>query len=98
MARLNSGGKNKRSTKVRRDKRDVHREKSEALELARSTEKIQVTEFISVSELASLMNVPAIQVITTCMNLGVMVSINQRLDAEIIELVASEFDHEIEFS
>jgi len=96
MARLNSGGKNKRS-KVRRDKRDVHREKSEALELARSTEKIQVTEFISVSELASLMNVPAIQVITTCMNLGVMVSINQRLDAEIIELVASEFDHEIEF-
>ncbi|MFZ1229788.1 MAG: translation initiation factor IF-2, partial [Saprospiraceae bacterium] len=55
------------------------------------------TEFISVSELASLMNVPAIQVITTCMNLGVMVSINQRLDAEIIELVASEFDHEIEF-
>ncbi|MBK6371721.1 MAG: translation initiation factor IF-2 [Saprospiraceae bacterium] len=96
MARLNSGGKNKRS-KVRRDKRDVHREKSEALELARSTEKIQVTEFISVSELASLMNVPAIQVITTCMNLGVMVSINQRLNAEIIELVASEFDHEIEF-
>ncbi len=96
MARLNAGGKNKRS-KIRRDKREVHREKTEAIETARSTEKIQVTEFISVSELASLLNVPAIQVITTCMNLGVMVSINQRLDAEIIELVASEFEHEIEF-
>jgi len=67
------------------------------MELANIDEKIQVTEFISVSELASLLNVPAIQVITTCMNLGVMVSINQRLDAEIIELVASEFGKEIEF-
>lgn len=96
MARLNVGSKNKRS-KMRRDKRDTIREKNEALESARTEEKIQVTEFISVSELASLLNVPAIQVITTCMNLGVMVSINQRLDAEIIELVASEFNQEIEF-
>ncbi len=96
MARLNVGGKNKRS-KIRRDKRETIREKNEAMELANSDEKIQVTEFISVSELASLLNVAAIQVITTCMNLGVMVSINQRLDAEIIELVASEFGKEIEF-
>ena len=58
---------------------------------------MQVTEFISVSELASLLNVPVANVIMTCMNLGVIVSINQRLDAEIIELVASEFEHEIEF-
>ncbi|MCC7148482.1 MAG: translation initiation factor IF-2 [Saprospiraceae bacterium] len=96
MARLNVGGKNKRS-KIRRDKRETIREKNEAMELASIDDKIQVTEFISVSELASLLNVPAIQVITTCMNLGVMVSINQRLDAEIIELVASEFGKEIEF-
>jgi len=96
MARINVGGKNKRS-KIRRDKREIIREKTEALESANTNDKLQVTEFISVSELASLLNVAAIQVITTCMNLGVMVSINQRLDAEIIELVASEFDREIEF-
>jgi translation initiation factor IF-2 len=96
MARINVGGKNKRS-KIRRDKRETIREKTEALESANTNDKLQVTEFISVSELASLLNVAAIQVITTCMNLGVMVSINQRLDAEIIELVASEFDREIEF-
>ena len=51
--------------------------------------KLQVTEFISVSELASLMNISAIEVIKSCMSIGVIVSINQRLDAEVIELVAS---------
>ena len=59
--------------------------------------KLKVTEFISVSELASLMDVPVTEVITTCMNVGVIVSINQRLDAEIIELVATEFEYEVEF-
>ncbi|MCO6462221.1 MAG: translation initiation factor IF-2 [Saprospiraceae bacterium] len=96
MARINVGGKNKRA-KIRRDKRETIREKTEALESAAANDKLQVTEFISVSELASLLNIPAIQVITTCMNLGVLVSINQRLDAEIIELVASEFEKEVEF-
>jgi translation initiation factor IF-2 len=61
------------------------------------TEKLQLTEFVTVSELASLMDVPVTEVITACMNLGVIVSINQRLDAEIIELVADEFNHEVEF-
>src|SRR5690606_5843903 len=55
------------------------------------------TEFISVSELASMMNVPYTQIISKCMELGVMVSINQRLDAEIIELVAGEFNFEVKF-
>ena len=59
--------------------------------------KLQVTEFISVSELASLMDVSFADVISKCMNLGIMVSINQRLEADVIELVASEFNYEVEF-
>jgi translation initiation factor IF-2 len=59
--------------------------------------KLQVTEFISVSELASLMDVSYTDVISKCMSLGMMVSINQRLDAEVIELVASEFGFDVEF-
>jgi translation initiation factor IF-2 len=96
MARLNYSGKNKRQ-KIRRDNREIKREKAE---LANSTDgqKLKLTEFVSVSELANLMDVPVTQVITTCMNLGVIVSINQRLDAEVIELVANEMGHEIEFT
>jgi translation initiation factor IF-2 len=96
MARLNLGGKNKRS-KIRRDNREKVRERLESSMENMEHQKLQVTEFISVSELASLMNVPVTDVIMTCMNLGVIVSINQRLDAEIIELVANEFGHEISF-
>ncbi len=59
--------------------------------------KLQVTEFISVSELANLMDVSFAEVIGKCMSLGIMVSINQRLDAEVIELVASEFGFDVEF-
>ncbi len=96
MARISGGGKNKRS-KIRRDNRERMREKQETLESEKETGKLQLTEFVSVSELASLMSVSVTQVITTCMNLGVIVSINQRLDAEIIELLAEEFGHEVEF-
>jgi translation initiation factor IF-2 len=96
MARLSGGGKNKRS-KIRRDKREEMREKEELRVAEGQTDTIQITEFISVSELASLLNIEVTDVIMTCMNLGVIVSINQRLDAEIIELVAEEFDAEIEF-
>ncbi|MFK7935278.1 MAG: translation initiation factor IF-2 [Saprospiraceae bacterium] len=96
MARLQGGGKKKRQ-KIRRVNRDRMREKQEMREMENKTETLQVTEFISVSELASLMSVSVTQVITTCMNLGAIVSINQRLDAEIIELVAEEFGHEVEF-
>lgn len=98
MARISGGGKNKRQ-KIRRDNREGKREKAEIAELENmvSDAKLKVTEFISVSELASLMDVSVTDVITTCMNLGVIVSINQRLDAEIIELVATEFEKEVEF-
>lgn len=96
MARLNMSGKNKRQ-KIRRDNRERIREKQEFLSERPDNNKLQVAEFISVSELASLLNIPVTGVITTCLNVGVIVSINQRLDAEIIELVASEFGYEIEF-
>ena len=96
MARLSGGGKNKRQ-KIRRDNRERMRERESQREAENENDKLQVSEFITVSELASVMNVSATDVIMSCMNLGVIVSINQRLDAEIIELVAEEFGHEIEF-
>lgn len=96
MARLSGRGKKNRQ-KIRRESRERQRERQEMLEMEKQTDKLQLTEFVSVSELASLMDVPVTDVITTCMNLGVIVSINQRLDAEIIDLVAEEFGHEVEF-
>ncbi|MEZ5040940.1 MAG: translation initiation factor IF-2 [Saprospiraceae bacterium] len=96
MARISGGGKKKRQ-KMRRDNRERIRERQELREAETLTDKLQLTEFISVSELASLMDVPATEVIMACMSLGVIVSINQRLDAEVIELVAAEFNHEVEF-
>ncbi|MGZ8560705.1 MAG: translation initiation factor IF-2 N-terminal domain-containing protein, partial [Flavisolibacter sp.] len=88
-----SGGKGKSMKKLRRDRRN------EAAESMDGTEdnKLQVTEFISVSELANLMDVSFAEVIAKCMGLGIMVSINQRLDAEVIELVSSEFGFDVEF-
>ncbi|MCL4128296.1 UNVERIFIED_CONTAM: hypothetical protein GTU68_025360 [Idotea baltica] len=96
LARMSGGGKKKRQ-KIRRGNRDEKKEKMEAQEAAAEETTLKLTEFISVSELASIMNVSVTEVITKCMNLGVIVSINQRLDAEIIELVAGEFGHEVEF-
>ncbi|MCB0564523.1 MAG: translation initiation factor IF-2 [Phaeodactylibacter sp.] len=96
MARISGGGKKKRQ-KMRRDNRERLRERQEQREQELQTENLQLTEFVSVQELANIMDVPVTDVITTCMNLGVMVSINQRLDAEIIELVAEEFGHEVDF-
>jgi translation initiation factor IF-2 len=96
MARMSGGGKNKRQ-KIRRDNRDQKREKQDLIDAEHDDKKLLLTEFVSVQELANLMDVGVGQVITTCMSLGVIVSINQRLDAEIIELVANEFGFEIEF-
>jgi translation initiation factor IF-2 len=96
MARLSGGGKKKRQ-KIRRDNRVDKREKEEIKKEESRETTLRVTEFISVSELANLLNVSVTEVITTCMNLGVIVSINQRLDAEIIELVAGEFGTEVTF-
>ena len=97
MARIQGGGGKRKRQKLRRETRERLREKQEQREMEQVSEKLQVTEFISVSELASLMSVSPADVITACFSLGVIVSINQRLDAEIIELVATEFEHEIEF-
>ena len=95
MARL-SGGKSRRQ-KIRRESRKDKVDRQELLTTAENETTLQLTEFVSVSELASIMNIPVTDVIMTCMNLGVIVSINQRLDAEIIELVAGEFGFEVEF-
>ncbi len=78
--------------KAKRDEMAEHRG-----EAGGGINKLQVTEFISVSELANLMDVSFADVISKCMNLGIMVSINQRLEADVIELVASEFNYEVEF-
>ncbi len=96
MARLQIGGKNKRQ-KIRRDKRDEMRERAEIAEASQNRDVIQLSEFVTVSEIASLMDVPVTDVITTCMNMGIIVSINQRLDAEVIEILAEEFNKKIEF-
>ena len=96
MARLSGKGKNRRQ-KLRRDSRDRHRDSRERAAASVDTSTIELTEFISVSEFASLLDVPVSEVILTCMNVGVIVSINQRLDKEVIELVASEFEREVAF-
>lgn len=97
MARLQGGGGKKKRQRQRRDNRERIRERQEAIEAERTTDKLQVTEFVTAQELANMMDVGVGEVIMACMNAGVIVSINQRLDAEIIELVAEEFEHEIEF-
>ncbi len=89
-------GKSNKS-KYRRTKREEMAEKRAAEEAAEQDKVIQVTEFISVSELASLLDVSFADIISKCMSLGIMVSINQRLDAEVIELVSNEFGYEVEF-
>jgi translation initiation factor IF-2 len=90
-----AGGRGKSlKAKMRREKRQEH---ADAQGDAVEDNKLLVTEFISVSELANLMNVSFAEVISKCMGLGIMVSINQRLDAEVIELVASEFGFDVEF-
>src|SRR6185369_5545645 len=90
-----AGGRGKSlKAKYRKAKRE---ELAEASGDADTSNKLQLTEFISVSELANLMDVNFTDVISKCMGLGIMVSINQRLDAEVIELVASEFGYDVEF-
>ncbi|OSZ82891.1 translation initiation factor IF-2 [Chitinophagaceae bacterium IBVUCB1] len=98
QAKLAGGTRNKNlKAKYRRNKREEMAEKRAAAEENQQGNVIQVTEFISVSELASLLDVSFADVISKCMSLGIMVSINQRLDAEVIELVSSEFGYDVEF-
>jgi translation initiation factor IF-2 len=98
LARLTSKGKSKTS-KYRREKRDAvsqrQLDENERQEIEKSI--IKVTEFVTVSELSTMMDVPATKLIATCMSLGLFVSINQRLDAETIVLLAEEYNFKVEF-
>lgn len=99
LARLTSKGQNKKGAKYRREKREAVQEhlKEQRAEAKAESKTLKLTEFVTVSELASMMNVSVNQVIGTCMSVGIMVSINQRLDAETINLVAEEFGFKTEY-
>ena len=98
LARLTSKGKNK-AAKYRKEKREQDAERRHELESQEMAESkiLKLTEFVTANELASMMDVPVTQVISTCMSIGIMVSINQRLDAETINLVAEEFGFKTEY-
>lgn len=99
LARLTTKGGKSKSAKYRRGKREAVSARMNVELERRQSEKniLKVTEFVTVSELASMMDVPVTDVITACMNLGLMVSINQRLDAEALVVVAEEFGFKVEF-
>ena len=103
LARLNPGSKNPNigavRSKIRKQKRDDARNEREeaAIELENANKVLKVTEFVTANELSKMMEVTITQIISTCMSLGMMVSINQRLDAETISIVAEEFGFEVDF-
>ncbi|MBR4919896.1 MAG: translation initiation factor IF-2 [Prevotella sp.] len=99
LARLTSKNQNKKGAKYRREKRDAVQERlnEEMAAEAAESKVLKLTEFVTVSELATMMNVGVNQVIGTCMSIGIMVSINQRLDAETINIVAEEFGFTTEY-
>jgi translation initiation factor IF-2 len=98
LARLTNKGQ-KKAAKYRREKRDaVSQRQSEQEEINKQDSHIiKITEFVTANDLANMMNVPVVQVISTCMSIGIMVSINQRLDAETINIVAEEFGYQTEY-
>ncbi|SKB70117.1 translation initiation factor IF-2 [Daejeonella lutea] len=102
LARLSGAGKSGKfaqRAKLRRQKRDDVAQTAEeaAMELEMQSKTIKVTEFVTANELALMLDVPVTQIISTCMSLGMFVSINQRLDAETLTIVADEFGYEVEF-
>ncbi len=100
LARLtNKGNKNNKGAKYRRDKREaIHKREHELMEQEEMESKIlKLTEFVTANDLANMMDVPVTKVIATCMSIGIMVSINQRLDAETINIVAEEFGFKTEY-
>ena len=99
LARLTTKNQNKKGAKYRREKRDAVQERisEEMAAEAAQSKVLKLTEFVTVSELATMMNVGVNQVIGTCMSIGIMVSINQRLDAETINIVADEFGFTTEY-
>jgi translation initiation factor IF-2 len=100
LAKLSGGGKKTSGSKYRREKRQAYSEAQEQqmLQEQESSKTLKVREFISANDLASLMNVSVNDVISTCLSLGMFVSINQRLDAEAITVIADEFGYAVQFS
>ena len=99
MSKLSGKSPSAQRSKIRRKKRDEIRTRQQHEEETKQQQSkvLQVTEFITLNELANLLEVNVTELITACMNLGLMVSINQRIDAETITILAEEFDHEVEF-
>lgn len=99
LEKLQGKGNKSKAAKYRRDKRDTHRQRSddELKAIEDGSKTIKVTEFVTVGEIATMMDVPITKVIGTCMSLGIMVTMNQRLDAETLSIVADEFGYEVEF-
>ncbi|MBA4155024.1 translation initiation factor IF-2 [Flavobacterium sp.] len=99
LEKLQGKGNKSKAAKYRRDKRDTHRQRSddELKAIEEGSKTIKVTEFVTVGEIATMMDVPITKVIGTCMSLGIMVTMNQRLDAETLSIVADEFGYEVEF-
>ena len=100
LERLQGKGNRSKAAKYRRDKRADHRKKSddEQKALEAGDKILKVTEFVTVGEIATMMDVPITKVIGTCMSLGIMVTMNQRLDAETLTIVADEFGFEVDFT
>ena len=99
LERLQGKGNKSKAAKYRRDKRDTHRQRTEdeLSQLDLESKILKVTEFVTVGEIATMMDVPITKVIGTCMSLGIMVTMNQRLDAETLSIVADEFGYEVQF-
>ncbi len=99
LERLQGKGSKSKAAKYRKDKRDTHRQRTDEEQRAieEGSKTIKVTEFVTVGEIATMMDVPITKVIGTCMALGIMVTMNQRLDAETLTIVADEFGFEVEF-
>ncbi|MFS4445222.1 translation initiation factor IF-2 [Maribacter sp. 2307UL18-2] len=99
LEKLQGKSKKGKGAKYRRDKRDQHRMQTEAdLEIQEIESKtLKVTEFVTANEVATMMNVSTTEIISACMSLGMMVTMNQRLDAETLSIVAEEFGYEVEF-
>ena len=99
LEKLQGKSNKSKGAKYRRDKRDQHRQKSETeqAEQEASSKILKITEFITVGEIATLMEISSTEIISACMTLGIMVTMNQRLDAETLSIVAEEFGYQVEF-
>src|SRR6056300_458532 len=99
LEKLQGKSSKSKGAKYRRDKRSQHRQKSEdeLAQIEAESKVLKVTEFITVGEIATMMNASSTEIISTCMTLGIMVTMNQRLDAETLSIVAEEFGYEVSF-